>query len=59
MPTEQAYPKDAPVMQAWEKYRTSDEFRNSFKHAADVEYRTGSMWGAFDAGFRAASTIAE
>lgn len=47
-------PKDSPLMQTWEKYRASDEFRNSFKHAADLEYRTGSMWAAFVAGFEAA-----
>jgi hypothetical protein len=55
MPIEKAYEKSHPIMLAWEKYRSSDDFRNSFKHAADVEHRTGSMWAAFEAGFLAAS----
>lgn len=45
---------DSDLMRAWESYRVSSEFRNSFKHAADLEYRTGSMWAAFVKGYEAA-----
>lgn len=54
MPTEQALPKDHPALSAFETYKHSDEFRNSFKWAADVQHRTGSMWAAFWAGYMAA-----
>lgn len=50
MPTEAPCPKDAPLMIEWEKYRQTDEFKNSFKWAADLQHRTGSMWAAFAAG---------
>jgi len=55
MPTEAPVPADHPLMKAWEAYRLSEEYRNSFKHAANLEYRTGSMWAAFEAGFKVAT----
>lgn len=51
----QQCPPDSPLMKAWEEYRRGEDFRNSFKWAADVEHRTGSMWAAFMAGFNAAT----
>ena len=50
----QPSPKDYPAILAFEKYRASDEFRNSFKWACDAEHRIGLMWTAFYEGFQAA-----
>lgn len=55
MPIDAPVPKDHPVMKAWEAYRQSDDYRNSFKWASDVQNRTGSMWAAFVAGYEAAT----
>jgi hypothetical protein len=54
MPIEQALQKDHPALTAFEVYKRSDDFRNSFKWAADVEHRVGSMWAAFWEGYQAA-----
>jgi len=48
---EQQVPKDAPVMKAWEAYKTSEEYANSRKWAQTEEHVDGSMWAAFFAGF--------
>lgn len=55
MPIEQAIPESHPMMQAWRVYNKTEEYRNSFKWAADVQHRPGSMWAAFMAGFNAAT----
>lgn len=54
MPTEYALPKDHPLMKAWDAYRATDGYRNSFKWCADLEHRQGSMWAAFMSGWCAA-----
>jgi hypothetical protein len=50
-----AVPKDHPLMKAWEEYRSSPAYTNTFKWAADLEHRQGSLWAAFVAGFDAAT----
>lgn len=55
MPVMEQVPADRPLMKAWEKYRASDGFRTSFKNAAYLEYRTGTLWAAFMEGFKAAT----
>jgi hypothetical protein len=51
----QALPKDSPIMVAWEKYKSSDEYANSRKWAASEKYVDGSMWAAFLAGYQASA----
>jgi hypothetical protein len=51
---QRAVPIDHAIMRAWNEYRDSAEFRNSFKHAAGPEYRTGSLWAAFLVGWNTA-----
>jgi len=52
MSTMQALPENHPEMKAWEKYKESEEYKNSFKWAEQERHREGSMWAAFDAGWR-------
>jgi len=61
-------PDDHPLMIAWEKYRASEEGRNSDKWARTLKvsepmqgqivvqhpHLVGSLWAAFEAGFKAA-----
>lgn len=47
-------PPDSPLMQGWERYKASEEYRNSFKWAEYEQNRAGSMWAAFSSGFAAA-----
>jgi hypothetical protein len=46
-------PPDVPLMKAWERYKASESYANSFRWAADEKHRTGSLWAAFSAGFAA------
>ena len=46
-------PPDSPLMKAWEIYRVSEEYKNSFKWAKHEKHRDGSMWDAFNAGYEA------
>lgn len=55
MPIDALVPADHPMMKAWEKYKQTEEYRNSFKWAADLEHRPGSMWAAFVAGFESST----
>lgn len=55
MSEETPLPKDHPMMVAWDTYRATEEYRNSFKWASDVQHRPGSMWAAFMTGYMAAS----
>lgn len=48
-------PKDHPAIIAWERYKASDEYANSFRWAEHILHREGSMWAAFYAGFVALS----
>lgn len=54
MSTMMALPKDHPIMLAWESYRSTSEYANSFRWAEKAEHRDGSMWAAFLAGWQAA-----
>ena len=48
-------PKDAALMRAWETYKATDEYANTFKWAAQQEHRDGSLWAAFELGWRTAT----
>ncbi len=50
----QPLPKNHPEMRAWEEYRQTGEFKNSLDWARKDGYTEGSLWVAFDEGWRAA-----
>lgn len=54
MSTETPIHPNHPVRKAWETYKASPEYANSFRWADVPEHRTGSMWAAFLAGYQAA-----
>ena len=47
--------KDNPIRIAWEKYKVTDEYKNSFKWAEDSKHRDGSMWTVYVQGYNDAS----
>ena len=47
-------PDDAPVMVEWNKYRATHEYANTRNWAQHAEHVDGSLWSAFEHGFRAA-----
>ncbi len=56
MPIETALPADHVLMKAWAEYTGTDEARNSMAWAAKGGPNAhGSMWAAFEAGWRAAT----
>ena len=54
MPVEQALPSGHPIMVAWEKYKTGDEYANTRRWAIDKNHTEGSLWAAFLEGWKAA-----
>ena len=68
MSIQAALPDNHPLMIAWEKYRASEEAKNSDKWARTIKvsepmqgqiilehpHTTGALWAAFVAGFVAA-----
>jgi len=54
MPNMQALPADHPEMKAWERYKNTPEHENTLKWAHESNYTEGSLWAAFDEGWRAA-----
>lgn len=55
MSAQSPVPEGHPMMQAWERYKASSEYANSFRWAAQEQNRAGSMWAAFVAGWQAAT----
>lgn len=53
---QQSLSKNDPRMVAWEDYKLSSAYANSFKWAQYPEHRDGSMWAAFLQGFDSAIT---
>jgi len=47
-------PKDHPCKIAWNSYKETDEYKNTRKWALHDEHVDGSLWAAFENGFRAA-----
>lgn len=45
---------DHPLMLAWNAYKATGSYENSFRWAAEETHRAGSMWAAFMAGWIAA-----
>lgn len=55
MATEQALPEDHPEVKAFREYQATPAFVNSYKWAAvEGSAREGSLWAAFDQGWRMA-----
>ena len=52
--TMQAMPLDSPLMVAWEKYKETPEYGNARKWAVHEDHVDGSLWAAFEAGYRKA-----
>jgi hypothetical protein len=46
---------DAPLKIAYDKWKASEEYANTKKWAAHEQHLEGSLWGAFMAGFLAAT----
>lgn len=44
---------DDPLLVAWEAYRDTPEYANTERWARSTEHTRGSLWAAFEAGFRA------
>lgn len=44
---------DDPEMAAWKRYMETEQFANSIHWLNEPEHRHGSMWAAFDEGWRA------
>jgi len=47
-------PEDDPLMKAWQAYKSSPEYLNSWTWAGEIKHRDGSMWAAFVQGWNAA-----
>lgn len=56
MPDEAPAPKDHPMLIAWEKYKLTDEYANSFSWGRHEQHRAGSLWASFVAGWEAVQT---
>ena len=52
-----AVPDTDPLMVAWKAYRESAEYANTAKWAVKAEHSEGSLWAAFEQGFRAARRL--
>lgn len=44
-------PAGSPLMQAWEAYKATDDYKNTRKWALQEEHVDGSLWAAFACGF--------
>lgn len=45
--------RDSPLYQAWLRYRESADYANTKQWATHDEHTEGSLWAAFEQGFRA------
>jgi hypothetical protein len=52
MPTETALPKDHPLLNAWERYKQTEEFANNRKWAKHSDALVGALWSVFAAGYK-------
>lgn len=55
MSAEAEVPKGTPLRDAWEAYKASSEYSNSWQWAEHSKHRDGSMWAAFEHGWRMAT----
>lgn len=47
-----AVPKDHPLMVAWEAYKLTEDYANTKKWAVFYEHVEGSLWAAFERGWK-------
>lgn len=52
MTSSASLPTDHPMMIAWTAYKATDEYRNTLKWAAHEQHVEGSLWAAYEQGFR-------
>jgi hypothetical protein len=52
MPAQQPVPPDHPLMKAWIAYQATEDYQNTAKWAPT--HTAGSLWAAFERGWRAA-----
>lgn len=52
-------PKDHPLMRAWEAYRQTEDYANTKGWALHEPHVDGSLWAAFERGWRAANGALE
>lgn len=52
-------PSDHPLMKAWTAYQQTSEYVNSQSWARHPDHTEGSLWAAFERGWRAAKEAAE
>ena len=55
MSTMTIVPKNHPVMKAWEAFKETEDYANMKRWAAHPEHLDGSLWGAYERGFRDAT----
>ena len=48
---------NSPLMLAWELYRKSSEYENSASWARLAHHTEGSLWAAFERGWRDAQRV--
>jgi len=51
-------PKDHPLMIAWDAYKATEDYANTRTWAGIPAHVDGSLWAAFEQGFRAALSMA-
>ena len=55
----QKVPEDHPLMLAWKAYQKTNDYRNTHEWAKIEQHTDGSLWAAFEQGWRAASLVAK
>jgi hypothetical protein len=53
MTTMRPVPADDPLMIAWKAYEATDDYANTRRWVVEPHATDGSLWAAFEAGFRA------
>lgn len=52
MTAQSPLPKDHPLLNAWERFKQTEDYANSKKWAAHPEHLEGSLWALFMEGYR-------
>jgi hypothetical protein len=52
MPVEVAVSNNHPLMKAWNAYKASPEYANTLGWASQPQHTEGSLWAAFERGYR-------
>ena len=55
MSTQTPVPQNHPLMIAWNVYKATDDYQNTHRWAVHAQHTEGSLWGAFEQGWRAAT----